>query len=237
MRLMRTRYLIVTLLCVTAACVILGGAYWGGYGNLPHCLYASNECSLAIATYILCLCTAAAFLAAYAAARWALGAYQLEQSVILVQRTCNAEKHEALIELTCDFTAAYRGKPSLDEAFLHLDYELESLGRSAVVDEALELHATFNADRTPDTRPDAEPVESAEVAEFRTLLPPIHLKADGSAHLRIYIPHQLVNAGICVTIEQPKRKKKRTSPTAQFIGMPRQRMPYSRLEPLYGEEA
>lgn len=67
---------------------------WVRTGVSPfRCVYGDPVCSLTVATWLLCIVTALAFLAAYAAARWAVRTYnvafqtlQMEQSRALAER-------------------------------------------------------------------------------------------------------------------------------------------------------
>jgi hypothetical protein len=165
-------------------------------------LFGEVECSLTAATWLLCLVTSAAFIAAYNAARYALQTYQvaarallIEQSVILSQRICRKSEH--YIDPALEYTLSAEGyltngrlDRSLEHEFDAVDYEFVSLGRSPIVSGRTELFISF--------------VEAGEEVAWRE---PAHLpsadlgdyRADESKHARLWISSELFPK--CSTID------------------------------------
>lgn len=128
-----------------------------------RCLYGDAGCSLTFATYLLCLLTGLAFLAAFRAARWALKTYrvaadalQLEQSRILIETHCRSD-HERVhyAHVTLQGGRLQLGRPDDDSEplFLPMDFQFSSLGRTGIVDPKLTLRVKFGEGQPDVTLP------------------------------------------------------------------------------------
>jgi len=198
---------IVRTIVVVAAFLVLlislGVVYWGPeFREWPACAFGNAECSLTLATYLLVCITTVALGAAAAAAVWAKKTYDMEQTRILSQRECTASDHnDALIEYHIAEWKILRGAPpNVDKwSYVTLESELESLGRSPVLAAGMFLRCSVSRE--------IEISESSESGDFsRALERPmsdVHLRSDGSVHLRVFVKYPLVNAGIVVHLSRP----------------------------------
>lgn len=193
----RARYFAVAIIVAAVLFFALGAAYWGGLHAWSECVYGKADCSLTVATYILCLVTAAAFVAAYAAAGWAYRTYELERAVVLAQRVCRAGHEDSIRFFLCDRDLRFKECDRLHESdgdFVPLDFEFDSLGRSAVVEGMLDVVCTIP---TPATR---------RATDLVAPLNDIHMKSDGSLHVRVYLAPEVVNAGASVAFRVARRR-------------------------------
>ncbi len=165
--------------------IFIGGgvAYWNIAGAHPaRCLYGDATCSLAVSTYLLCLLTSAAFIAAFAAAHYAKEALEHERAVILSVERCRRDKHKG--EYTkaevCYIAAVYDGfKNGLPQDFSEhkyrrADFEVYSVGRSPAVLASIQANVT---------KRDGESFDyGVEVG---------YLKVRGRKHLTIWVANDL----------------------------------------------
>lgn len=163
--------------------LVPGVFYWiFAHVSPARCLYGDPTCSLTFATYILCLLTGLAFLAAFRAARWALKTYlvaadalMLEQSRILVENYCRTEQDRMqYADVILQNGILQRGRPDEDseQLFLAMDFQFSSLGRTGIVDPTLTLRVKYD-----DCRKDV-------------VLPDItvgSVRPDGTTHVRLWL--------------------------------------------------
>ncbi len=139
--------------------VLLGPAiyYWWllrDHFSWSRCVLGDAPCSLAVSTYLLCLVTLFAFIAAYTAAVYAARALRNEQRAALAIQRCR-RKHRnkrGAVELYLDesigrlFTedppAGFERRTWFSTCFL-----ASGVGRSPVVNAQLDFAAAFSGDR------------------------------------------------------------------------------------------
>jgi hypothetical protein len=91
----KTRHVAWAFVALLLACLAPGAIYWNSiHAHFARCVYGDPICSLTVSTYLLCILTVAAFLAAYRAARYAQKAFAMERSVILSLDECRAHEDD-----------------------------------------------------------------------------------------------------------------------------------------------
>lgn len=167
------------------AFVYLGYAYlqaahrWNPY----YCVYGDAVCSLTVATYILGVVTALAFMAGLYVLGVAVSTFELERSTILSERYCGEVDHSPHVTVTLKEDLSV----SLDEpdegvrdlCYLPFDYDFDNLGRSPIVD----AQVSFVCDL-----PGRKRVKKA--VSLRGI------KRDGHVHVRVFVWHSHIQLTI-----------------------------------------
>ena len=198
---LRIEYVIIVLGALVALYVVPGVFYWLKTGpDVARCLWGDAGCSLTVATFLLTLVTACAFVAAFQAAWFAYKTFdtgqktldvaaetlRLERTAILGARRCTVEDHPAEIDvvLSHEYKTEKRA-PFADEQlfFYEMSYEFASLGRIPIVEAAVVVSFSFNR-RIGKTRVRNSVTQSLELGNF---------KFDGEAHVRIWIAPELLD--------------------------------------------
>jgi hypothetical protein len=153
---------------------VSGLAYWTivRNGNGFRCIYGDPACSLTVATWLLVIATAAAFLAAFKAAKEAIRTYdvtssslalarrmaQLEQAQLFAERSCHRVRHEAPTirrwiiplrdteEIKVLEQSPEMASPSSEQfpSFNDPDlHDIFNLGRSPIVDPSVDVEFSF----------------------------------------------------------------------------------------------
>lgn len=136
----QTRELLVLVAALVLAFLLPGMWYWFQTGAQPlRCIYGNPLCSQAVATYILCALTLAAFLAAYKAALHAQETFEHERAATLAVERCmcgdDVEGRRVEMYLREPYVGFVKNRPpSFDSSrYAKLDVELHSVGRSPVI--------------------------------------------------------------------------------------------------------
>ncbi len=86
----RTRNIAWAALGLFIAVAGPGVWYWiSTQAHFARCVYGDPTCSLTVSTYLLCVLTLGAFLAAYRAARYAQQAIEIEREVVVAIENCS----------------------------------------------------------------------------------------------------------------------------------------------------
>lgn len=163
---LKTRHWALAFVALFLAVVIPGAVYWNQVGfHLARCMYGDPVCSLAISTYLLCVITVCAFLAAYRAIRFASQTLAMESEVILSINRCFVPMERAQKPRAADRRAiapehrVYREehryirtiaqgfemeKPNgfTKTAYKPIEFDCSCVGRSALINGTLEIEST-----------------------------------------------------------------------------------------------
>jgi hypothetical protein len=104
------------------------------HSNFSACFLQRPDCSTAIATWLLCLLTTFAFIAAYEAANKAGSALRLETELILGMSLCEDEAHKFPRATLFYVDKRLRDAPEPNVKYVGVGFEFENLGRVPLLD-------------------------------------------------------------------------------------------------------
>jgi len=173
--------------------------WWNQPTNVAYCLYQNAECATAVFTFFLTLFTGMAFIVAIAVAIYAYRTFQLERTAILGVRRCKETGHPVAIDIMLTPTGVELKEPTDEEAsyYYEMAYEFISLGRIPVVEARADLRFQFSGR-----------ISGQDAGERRDKTIPLgNFKADGNAHVRLWIAPESLDTATITWIRESARHR------------------------------